>query len=152
MPRVHEDNPRFRTKEKLCSDIALVLNNSDLSYGTKFAVLSEATWVWTEFDGKYKGCKRWSEAAWKIKEQSKELCHEHVVPKRLVIKRLQSLKPPTPNSVMEVMTKYCIGVVVTRAEDALLTNEGLRSQMPSGCDEGCVGKVHEGRDCASQSR
>jgi hypothetical protein len=54
-------------------------------------VLSETTWVWTEFEGKYHGCEYWSEAAWKLQDQQKMLVHEHAVPKSIVIQRLLEL-------------------------------------------------------------
>lgn len=134
MPRISNDNPRHRTKDEICEDIAFVLN-SRLRYGTQFAVLSEAMWVWTEFDGKYKGCEHWSVEVWKIQDQQKMLVHEHMVPKSLVIKRLKELENPTKESVKELLDFYCKAAVVTRDEDRRLNEEGLRSNMPIGWDE-----------------
>jgi hypothetical protein len=134
MPRIPNKNPRYRTKSELCRDIADVLNSS-LHYGTKYAVLSEATWVWTEFDGKYEGCEYWSEAAWKLQGQQRMLVHEHVVPKSIVIQWLLKLSTPTADSVNQLLESYCKGAVLTREEDARLNGLGLRSKMPSGWDE-----------------
>jgi hypothetical protein len=134
MPRIANKNPRFRTKSELCSDIATVLNSS-LHYGTKHAVLSEAMWVWTEFEGKYDGCEHRSKAAWELRDQQKMLVHEHVVPKSIVIQRLLQLSNPTADSVNQLLASYCKGAVLTREEDACLNRPGLRSKMPIGWDE-----------------
>jgi hypothetical protein len=138
MPKIAEKNLRHRTKIELCNDIAFVLN-SNLHYGSKYAILSDATWVWTEFEGKYVGCEYWSEAAWNIRSRLKErpnpLVHEHVIPKGIVIKRLLELPDKTADSVNELMAKYCIGAVVTKAEDDRLNSRGLRSKMPDGWNE-----------------
>lgn len=134
MPRIPQSNPRYRTKAELCSDLAFVLN-SNLHYGTKHAVLAEATWVWTEFDGKYDGCEHWSEAAWAFRGQPQNLIHEHVIPKKLVIERLLKLVSPTASSVQQILESYCKGVVITREEDTRLNRLGLRSKMPSDWDE-----------------
>jgi hypothetical protein len=137
MPRIPESNDRYRTKDQLCSDIAFVLNSS-LHYGTKYAVLSEAAWVWTEFQGKYEGCEYWSKAALKFRGDPKRLVHEHVIPKKIVIKRLLKLSSPTAataSSVRQELDSYCKGAVITREEDASLNRLGFRSKMPSDWDE-----------------
>ncbi len=135
MPKIPIKNPRYRTKDQLCADLALIVN-SELQYGTKYAVLSEATWVWTEFEGKYVGCEHWSEAAWRIRDQRKMLVHEHVIPKSIIIQRLIALAPKaTAGSVNELLTTYCKGAVITKEEDNRLNTKGLRSKMPAGWDE-----------------
>jgi hypothetical protein len=98
-------------------------------------VLSEATWVWTEFEGKYDGCEHWSEAAWDLRGQQKMLVHEHVIPKSIVIQRLLELPNPTTESVNQLLESYCKGAVLTREEDTRLNKLGLRSKMPAGWDE-----------------
>jgi hypothetical protein len=134
MPKIANKNRRFRTRSELCSDIAFVLNSS-LHYGTKYAVLSEATWVWTEFEGKYEGCKHWSKAAWEIRGQQNMLVHEHIIPKSIVIQRLLELPTATTSSVNQLLESYCKGAVITRNEDARLNSHGLRSKMPTDWDE-----------------
>jgi hypothetical protein len=133
MARIPEKSPRFRTKERLSQDIAAVLSSPDLSYGTKHVVLADAVWVWSEFYGKYAGCPFWSVAA-REANSIKELCHEHVVPKRYIIQRLLDLSPPTPEDVHGVLSTYCIGAVVTRDEDRQITQAGFRSSMPDEWD------------------
>jgi hypothetical protein len=131
MPRIPKKNDRYRTKDDLCHDLAFIIE-APLQYGTKYAVLSEATWVWTEFDGKYAGCRHWSKAAWELGDQTKRLTHEHVIPKNMIIERLLHLPKPSANSVHQLLTVYCKGAVVTREEDSQLNKLGLRSKMPDG--------------------
>ena len=126
-------NPRFRTKSQICADVSSVLGAS-LHYGTKFAVLAEVVWVWSEFNGKYVGCKYWSLAAWKVRESDQKWIHEHVVPKSVIIERLMALSAPTFQAVNDVLQRFCIGVVVTHEEDQRLNKLGLRAKMPEGWD------------------
>ena len=133
MPRIPETNRRFRTKDDICRDVAFILD-APVSFGTKFAVLADVVWVWSEFHGKLDGCPYWSMAARALRFERKKLMHEHVVPKRIVMEKLLGLAPATSDSVREVLDRYCIGVVVTREEDVRLTKLGLRSEMPDGWD------------------
>lgn len=131
MARIPTNNPRYRTKQELANDVATVLNAS-LHYGTKYAVLKEVTWVWTESSGKFNGCPYWTDAAirrFKLERSRKQLRHEHVVPKKVVIDILFGLKKPTPESVREILDKYLIGVVVTKEEEDRLNVEYSKS-MP----------------------
>lgn len=131
MARISEKTPRFRTKTQICKDVAAVLRTS-LHYGTKFAVLAEVVWVWSEFDGKYDGCRYWSSAALQVRESNQKLIHEHVVPKSVIIKRLMNLSKPSSKNVNDVLQHFCIGVVVTAEEDQRLNRLGLRAKMPEG--------------------
>lgn len=131
MARISPENPRYRTKQELANDVATVLNTS-LHYGTKYAVLKEVTWVWTESSGKFNGCPYWTDAAirrFKQERSRKRLRHEHVVPKKVVIDMLFGLKKPTAVSLREILDKYLIGVVVTKEEDDRLNVEYGKS-MP----------------------
>ncbi len=134
LAKISNKSLRYRTKNELCDDIAFTLNSS-LHYGTKYAVLSEATWVWTEFEGKYDGCQYWSKAALEFRGNPKMLVHEHVMPKKLVIELLLKMSSPTTSSVYQLLDSYCKGAVITRAEDAALNRLGLRSKMPPDWDE-----------------
>ena len=130
MGRISEKNPRYRTKEEIAKDLAFVLA-SHLSYGTKYAVLADATWVWTEFYGKIRGCPHWSKMAImqdKVNPRAK-LRHEHAVPKKVVIELLMNLEPPTLDRVWDILNRFLIGVVVTPEEDAVLNSE-FSSKMP----------------------
>lgn len=130
MARISEKNIRFRTKEEICRDVAFVLRTSKLHKGTKYAVVDQALWVWTEFDGKYKGCKYWSEKAVAAGSGRRRLIHEHLVPRKLVRDKLFRLRKPTQAAVHRILRKWCVGVVVTQAEDRRLKQRRLNSKMP----------------------
>ncbi len=132
MARIPEKSPRYRSKSQICEDLAHVLNTT-VSWGTQHAVIAEALWVWSEFDGKYQGCKNWSEGAWAARLNTKVLRHDHAVPKKILIEHLTKLiGKATSNSVCEILERLCIGVVITKDEDELLTRQGLRSKLPDG--------------------
>ena len=132
MARIPETNKRFRTKAQLVHDLAFILKSEDLAYGTKYAVFKDVSWVWTEFEGKYDGCRRWSKAAKLMKEsdpKTKLLRHEHAVPRNVVFKMLMKLKHPSEKSVRRICRKFLLGVVVTKEEDMEL-NRRFASTMP----------------------
>jgi hypothetical protein len=131
MARIVEKNPRFRTKRRIAEDVAFVLN-APLSWGTQYAVIAETLWVWSEFDGKYKGCKYWSERAWARRDdKTKMLRHDHAVPKKILIAELRKLSgTATPDQIERLLGSYCIGVVITKEEDDLLNDNGHRSTLP----------------------
>jgi len=127
MPRISQKNKRFRTKEEIAHDVAEILKG-DFHYGTKFAVLSEVVWVWSEFYGKYQGCPWWSVEASKQKEEKN--IHEHVIPKKVLIQALFSMDKPNEREVYDYLERHCIGVVVTKEEDKRLRDLKLGSKMP----------------------
>jgi hypothetical protein len=133
MPRIAEKNARFRSKKEICHDLSIVLN-SQLSYGTKYAVLAEITWVWSEYAGKYKGCKYWSVKAKESYLVDKGLIHEHIVPKRILIDKLLNEIPYNQQEIFNFLDVFCIGVVVTKDEDRALNNAGLKHKMPDSWD------------------
>jgi len=130
MGRIGSKNPRYRTKKQMAEDAAFILN-APVTYGTKYAVLDNIAWTWTEFDGKYKGCPYWSKRAMRHlgKPDPKVLRHEHAVPRKMVIQMLLEMKSPTAKAVYGVCEKFLIGVVVTVKEDNDLNSE-YRSSMP----------------------
>ena len=97
-------------------------------------------WVWSEFDGKFDGCRQWSLAASQHRQHhgkviTSELTHDHVVPKKVLMELLQKLpRPTTAAAVRQLFEAYCFGAVLTRAEDGALNRLGLRSTMPKGWD------------------
>ena len=132
MGRIAKSNGRYRTKQVLCRDVAFVLN-SELHYGTKCVVLDNAMWVWSEFDGKYDGCKFWSAEAARAGQEEKQI-HDHAVPKKVLMEFLLRMSRPTPEEVERFFESYCFGAVITKAEDDALNKLGLRSKMPSDWD------------------
>ncbi len=130
---MNQTNPRYRPKGVLAQDIVMVLG-LPLSYGTKYAVLDDALWKWSEFHGKYDGCFCWSAEALKVAEQTKELRHEHLIPRGVLIAMLISNPPASAEALLSWLNSRCVGVVVTKAEDAKLNKAGLRSKMPADWD------------------
>lgn len=136
MAQIKPDDRRFRQKHEMAEDMAKVLN-SDLTIGTKYAVLLEIAWVWTEFSGKHKGCPFWSLEALELKDlPSKQIesqtIHEHLVPRKVVFDKVFELPlPVTPLQVFAIFDAMLVGVVVTKAENQALTNVGLRNSMPA---------------------
>ena len=136
MARIPPTNPKYRDKKTMASDAAFVLQ-SPLAYGTKVAVLTDIFWHWTEFTGKYHGCRYWSEAAHarRHRRDVKGLRHEHIVPKKVLLKMLFDLATPSTSAVRAVLDRFCVGIVVIKAEDERLNQAGLRSRMPEDWDE-----------------
>ena len=130
MARISPKSLLYRSKEIICSGLSLVLRSRKLHLGTKHAVLDQVLWVWSEFDGKHKGCKFWSVAARASGLSSKGLVHEHLVPRKVVRKKLFSLQDPSPEQVHRILDRWCVGVVVTNEEDSSLNRLGLNSSMP----------------------
>lgn len=135
MAQIRDSDKRHRSKEIIARDIAFILN-APVSYGTKYAVLAEVTWVWTEFDGKHKGCSYWSVEALKLPVNGigKQTIHEHVVPKRVVIEKLFALQKPTETEVYELLNKFLISIIVKKAEDRRLNLAGFNNKMPAEFD------------------
>lgn len=135
MARISPKNPRFREKEELVRDASQVLK-SNFHYGTKYAVLHEVTWVWTEFDGKYAGCPYWSEKALEIYKDRKSIpgfaCdkwfrHDHAVPRKIVLGHV--LSPDVRNDedyLRDIFEKALVGVILTKEEDGTV----LKDSMP----------------------
>src|SRR5438067_1632121 len=131
MARINPKNKRFRTRQQMAADISVALR-SELTYGGKFDVLSAVMWAWTEYAGKYLGCRYWTKLAigtYQRDHNIRNLRHEHVVPKRCVMAMLFSLADATPDVVYALLSRYLIGVIVTREEDAILAVEHSQS-MP----------------------
>lgn len=135
MAQIQQSDPRFRTKDEIVVDIAFILT-APVTFGTKYAVLSQAAWAWTEMTGKYEGCPYWTDAAFgwycatrHAKFKRKFLRHEHAVPKSAVIKMLTELRSPTVDDVRGICESFLIGVVVTKLEDDIL-NLQYKSTMP----------------------
>lgn len=134
MARISTKNIRFRPKDVICRDVSHVLRSSDLHIGTKLAVIDQIFWVWSEFDGKYAGCKYWSKAATESGLKNKGLVHEHLIPRKIVREMLLKLDNPSPEAVYDILDRYCVGVVVTKAEDTRLNQLGFNSEMPINWD------------------
>ncbi len=145
MPRIRENKSRDRTKPEICKDVAHILS-AELKWGTKYAVLDDVLWTWSEFDGKYDGCRYWSPAALRFKNYEKKLIHEHAVPKSEIIKIIIKRQHRSAAAVNRILSKYCVGVAITRDEDKKLNNLGLRVKMPDGWDKQDIRARHRAAD------
>ena len=108
-----------------------------------------AIYKWTEADGKYENNRYWSLRALEYYNRkgnrAYKLVHEHIVPRRIIKSELMNLTLYDLNfiknndikttKVYEILNKYCIGAVITKAEDlsmnAVMSNsKSLKSAMP----------------------
>lgn len=87
-----------------------------LSFGTKYAVLDDALWKWSEFYGKHDGCPYWPVEGRKIGGPAKALRHEHLIPRSVLIAELMAKPPEAAEALMVWLNRHCPGVVVTRAD------------------------------------
>lgn len=138
MARIAEKNLRFREKSEMIADLSKILQ-MDIHYGTKYAVLDEIAWVWTEFYGKYIGCPYWSEEALKKFEDEEitkvDVCnkvfrHEHSVPRKVILKHLLNINEVNEEYIHKIFENTLVGVVLTKDEDAELSNN-LKDKMPN---------------------
>jgi hypothetical protein len=135
MARISERNELYRTKAEIASDVAFALRTDALHLAAKRAIIDQAIWVWSEFDGKYDGCPYWSPDAIRAQKNGEQLIHEHPVPRKVIRTKLFALRKPSPDNVFRLLKKLCVGVVLSKKEDALLNKLGLRAAMPSGWNE-----------------
>lgn len=134
-----ETDRKFRTEDEMISDSMFIIN-APIKYGTKFAVLDDICWKWTEFNGKYKGCQYWSKQALKelenLNKNNKKFKygdyfrHEHIVPRAVFINKIFETTNLNKIILKELFNKFMIGVVVTIKEDKALDSAGYRQKMP----------------------
>jgi hypothetical protein len=136
---VPKTSPYYRTKQQLADDIAIVLV-SPLSLGTKHRAILDACWTWTEIEGKYVGCQRWTQMAVMAKaaDRKAKLIHEHVVPKKVVVDLLSQMQNSTSAEIYDLFNRLFIGVVVTPVQDQILNCDHKRSMPPEFYDPSSV--------------
>lgn len=121
------------TKRDLAADV-VVACRSELTKRSKYALLNDICWAWSQFTGKIDGCRYWTPAALASKPDKKQLRHEHLVPRKVLIRRMHGLVNPDVETVYAFLDSMCVGVVVTVEEDRRLSQAGLRSKMPDEWD------------------
>ena len=92
--------------------------------------------------GKYLGHAHWSRAALKHLEQNggatsgitKLLAHEHVVPVGIVVSELLKGGQKTEIEIEKLILRLSVVAIITREEEALLSEAKLRSRMPDDWD------------------
>jgi len=82
-------------------------------------LLSTCVWKWTEADGQDRGC-RWLSAA-ALDEPDGGKIDEHVVPQKLLVEAMVALREPTAEALRDLLATMAIACIVTRAEDARLS-------------------------------
>ncbi|MEY2354367.1 hypothetical protein [Lysinibacillus capsici] len=133
--KYRDEHPLHRTRDEMIEDLIHIYDGkSGLSEGSKNNLIESFLYEWTEYYGKFVGCKLWSKNAllhWeKIRKQKgnpySQLRHEHIVPRKVIKNLISSNFSPDFNKMNELLNKYLIGVIVTTIEDKAL----LKDSMP----------------------
>ena len=91
--------------------------------------------LWEVKDGpKEKAAKYRSKAAVGLKHGKGEVVYDHAVPFNYLQKELLALDPVTPQSVAGALGRFGTAVLVTKAENALLSASGYGRSMPADWD------------------
>ncbi len=106
--------------------------NNDLGRIIQLKLLRNTIWQWTGRNGKYDGCKIWSEKAYNLFKQNDNkknlnLVHEHIIPIKLLLNEIINLK--TKEQISLFLDK-ANGACILREEDSILNKNGYRSNMP----------------------
>ncbi|NRY64160.1 hypothetical protein [Clostridium beijerinckii] len=136
---MRKEDKKFRTREEMICDSIFIIK-APLTYATKYAMIDNICWSWTEYNGKYKGCEYWSEGALKLLNElkkdnekidyQKHFRHEHIVPRKILIDKILSLTNLNEEIYKNILNKFMIGTVVTVSEDENLNSLGYRQKMP----------------------
>ena len=67
----------------------------------------------------------------------KNLRYDHPIPLKIIIEKLYSLEEINEASLLRILNRYIKqgGILITKEEDKLLNEKGLRSSMPKDWDE-----------------
>ena len=134
MAKISTKSDLFRERKEIIADVTFALNTQQLHFAAKRAVIDQAIWVWSEYEGKYSPTLFWSPKARTAKRKGLPIIHEHPVPRQVVRDKLFELKNPTAVKVAKVFRSYCLGAVIAKSEDECLNKNGLRSKMPPDWD------------------
>ncbi|SEQ94399.1 hypothetical protein SAMN05216232_3749 [Virgibacillus subterraneus] len=140
MARISEKNRKYISKADIVGSVSKVYQLYTLSELPNFHILLDHfLWAWKEYNGKYKGCKWWSEKAYeqyvkREENKTKGLIHDHVVPRDVI--RQEILKMVTNNCTEEQLynffDRHLLGCVITKEEDNTFRKLGLRNIL--GCN------------------
>lgn len=134
--KYNKKNELYRDRDEMIQDLFYLFNCKDISDGSRMALINNILFEWTEYHGKFVGCKLWSRSAlelWSINRSDKGLRHEHIVPRNIVREILIGKYYEgnlNPDIIRKIFLKYLIGVVVTKKQDELLTDLGYKQIMP----------------------
>jgi len=135
----------FNRENKLAiaKAISALFNQSDsIPFYLQDMIFKRLIWACTEHDNKgvyrkYDGQPLWSDGALiqrlkNIQEKrpfNEELRHEHCVPRKIILDKLNSLKSKSADEIFKILDKFCHAVIVSKDEDKRLNK--YRSKMPS---------------------
>lgn len=136
-------------KKKIAKTIAVIFDdNNDIPKYIQKMLLEKLIWATTENNDqgekkKYFGQPYWSAGAIKQLFENKatkqknnsNLIHEHAVPKKVLIEKIENLKTKNQENILNVLTKFGHAVVVSKQEDICLSLNGLRSKMPKNSSD-----------------
>ena len=120
---------KYHTKDQMAEGVYHILRYSDFSPAAKLAVIDDVCWKWSEFEGKVKNSKYWTEDAESRFEETgsiKNLIHEHIVLRKIIKELLLDMETPSYEKVFKILDSFCVGVIVTKEEDAILNKSGFR--------------------------
>ena len=132
-------------RDSLCLLTELALSDTTYSDEMKKSLIKDfILWKWTagfNNETKFYNCQFWSQRAYeqwvltrkKFKNgkptngKTENLRHDHVVPRGVVYKKLNS---SAKDKIAEILDYLCVGCVITLEENQHLDNEGFQSEMP----------------------
>lgn len=138
---------RYDSKDEIVRDVVFILS-APVADATKAVVLRRAIRFWTESGGKHEGCRYWTSLARSEylrrmvkpkRQRTKELCHEHVVPLKVIKQMLLALEPPTHDAVRHIFQNFVIAAIVHATEDAQLRRQFKSSIPPAFSDPASSG-------------
>jgi hypothetical protein len=91
-------------------------------------------WERREHCSKVKCARYRSKAALSLTLGQGKLIYDHAVPFRCLERELMNMEIVTPDAVEAVLERHCIAVLLTRDENARLSQSGLARQMPPNWD------------------
>ncbi|WP_038244084.1 hypothetical protein [Virgibacillus salexigens] len=148
-----EKNRKFITKLDMVKSLSKVYQlylTDELPLGNVHILLDDFLWGWTEYNGKHKGCKWWSDRAYeqyanREKNKTKGLIHDHVVPRNVIRHEvLEMLYNKCSNEdLYKFLEENLIGCVITKEEDNMLRNLGLRDVLGSSLNSDTVWNRYE---------
>lgn len=147
------DSHNKNHKRKIAKTISLLIDDkNEVPEFIQFFLVDRLLWATTEYCdhekfNKYFGVPFWSRGAIeKVLENigssikpEKNLIHEHSVPKCVLGDKLDEMymkKLTSEEDVFNLLDGFCHSVIVSKDEDQILNQSGLRSKMPVGFDFG----------------
>ena len=71
----------------------------------------------------------------KAEKPNDGIIRDHVVPHVIILKKLLALNPVSIEGVEDIIDRYYVICAITRDENKMLNDAGLKSKMPDGWEE-----------------